>query len=143
MKREFSAGGVLVRKRDGCWLMAAIRPAGKPPGTWALPKGRIGAGESAQETALREVEEETGAHGRAAGELGSTQYWFNWSGERVFKSVTFFLVEYEGGRLGDLPEAFRHEVDEVRWLPLADAPGLMTYKGEREVVEKAAAALGV
>ena len=143
MKREFSAGGVLVRKLDGQWALAVIRPAGKPPGTWALPKGRIGAGESAQETAVREVEEETGAHGRALAELGDTEYWFNWGGERVFKVVTFFLVEYEGGELDDIAEEFRHEVAEVRWLPLADAAALMTYKGEREVVEKAAVALGV
>ena len=143
MKREFSAGGVLVRRRNGQWMIGAIRPGGKPPGTWALPKGRIGPGESAEETALREVEEETGARGRTLGKLGDTQYWFNWDGERVFKVVSFFLVQYEGGTLGDLAESFRHEVDEVRWLPLADAPALMTYKGEREVVEKAAVALGV
>ena len=55
--------------------------------------------------------------------------------------VSFFLVRYEGGRLGDIPEAFRHEVAEVRWLPLAEAPRLLAYGGERDMAAKALAAL--
>src|SRR5205085_3283428 len=137
MRREFSAGGVLVRRLDGRWMMAAIRPAGRPEGLWALPKGRIDDGERGEETALREVAEETGAHGRSLGKLGDVRYWFNWEGERVLKVVSFFLVRYEGGRLGELPTAFRHEVAEVRWLPLGDAPRLLTYDGEREMARKA------
>ena len=137
MRREFSAGGVLVRRLDGRWVMAAIRPAGKKPGTWALPKGRIDAGERGEETALREVAEETGAHGRSLGKLGDVRYWFNWEGERIFKVVSFFLVRYEGGRLGDIPEAFRHEVADVRWLPLEEAPKLLAYGGERDMARKA------
>jgi len=122
-------------------MVAAIRPAGKPPGIWALPKGRIDGGDSGEATALREVEEETGARGRALGKLGDVRYWFNWRGERIFKVVSFFLVRYEGGRLGDIPEAFRHEVAEARWLPLAEAPRLLAYTGEREMAAKALAAL--
>jgi 8-oxo-dGTP pyrophosphatase MutT (NUDIX family) len=141
VKREFSAGGVLVRRLRGRWVFAAIRPAGKEPGVWALPKGLIGRDEKPEETALREVAEETGARGRSAGKLGDVRYWFNWNGERIFKVVSFFLVRYEGGRLGDIPEAFRHEVAEVKWLPLAEAPQLLAYDGEREMAEKAAAAL--
>ena len=141
MKREFSAGGVLVRRLRGEWMLAAIRPGGKPPGVWALPKGRIDGGDSAEATALREVEEETGARGRPLGKLGDVRYWFNWRGEQIFKVVSFFLVRYEGGRLGEIPEAFRHEVAEVRWLPLADAPRLLAYGGERDMAAKALAAL--
>src|SRR5207253_11346125 len=100
MRREFSAGGVLVRRLRGRWFGAAIRPAGKPAGTWALPKGQIDTGESGETAALREVQEETGARGRSFGKLGETRYWFNWRGERVFKVVSFFLVRYERGRLG-------------------------------------------
>ena len=137
MKREFSAGGVLVRRLRGRWMVAAIRPAGKPPGLWALPKGRIDEGERGEETALREVAEETGAHGRSLGTLGDVKYWFNWQGERIFKVVSFFLIRYEGGRLGDVPEAFRHEVAEVRWLPLEEAPRLLAYTGERDMARKA------
>jgi len=141
MRREFSAGGVLVRRLDGRWVLAAIRPAGKRPGIWALPKGLIEEGDSGEATALREVAEETGAHGHSLGKLGDTRYWFNWDGERVFKVVSFFLVRYEGGRLGDLPADFRHEVAEARWLPLDDAPALLAYTGERDMARKAAARL--
>jgi 8-oxo-dGTP pyrophosphatase MutT (NUDIX family) len=141
MRREFSAGGVLVRRLDRRWVLAAIRPAGKRPGIWALPKGQIEEGDSGEATALREVAEETGAHGRSLGKLGDVRYWFNWDGERVFKVVSFFLVRYEGGRLGDLPEDFRHEVAEARWLPLDDAPALLAYTGERDMARKAAARL--
>src|ERR1700751_3254872 len=110
MRREFSAGGVLVRRLRGRWVFAAIRPAGRPRGLWALPKGQIDLGEPAETAALREVVEETGVRGRSLGKLGDVRYWFNWEGERIFKVVSFFLVRYEGGRLGDLPLEHRHEV---------------------------------
>ena len=141
MRREFSAGGVLVRRLDGRWMVAAIRPGGRPEGLWALPKGRIDDGERGEETALREVAEETGAHGRSLGKLGDVRYWFNWEGERVFKVVSFFLVRYAGGRLGDIPAEHRHEVADVRWLPLDEAPSLLAYRGEQEMALKAQARL--
>jgi 8-oxo-dGTP pyrophosphatase MutT (NUDIX family) len=136
MRREFSAGGVVVRRLRGEWRLAAIRPAGKE-NVWALPKGLIGPGESAADAAVREVTEETGVEGRLVEKLGDVRYVYTWRGERVFKVVSFFLVRYIRGRLGDVPEAFRHEVAEARWLPLADAPKLLSYKGEREMAEKA------
>jgi len=141
MRREFSAGGVVVRRLRGEWAFAAIRPGGKPPGTWALPKGQIGKGESGEATALREVEEETGVRGHSLGKLVDVRYWFNWRGERVFKVVSFFLVRYESGRLGDVAAEFRHEVAEVRWLAHAEAARRLAYPGEREMAEKALAAL--
>src|SRR5689334_16069187 len=110
MKREFSAGGVLVRRLSGRWFVAAIRPQGKPPGVWALPKGRIDEGERGEQTAPREVEEETGAGGRSLGKLGDTRYVYTWDGERIFKVVSFFLVRYGHGRLGDIPPEHRHEI---------------------------------
>jgi len=141
MRREFSAGGVLVTRLEGRWVFAAIRPANKPEGLWALPKGQIDKGETGEQAALREVSEETGARGRSLGKLGDVRYWFQWEGERVFKVVSFFLVEYESGELGAVPEEFRHEVAEVRWLPIEDARALLAYAGEREMAEKAAARL--
>jgi 8-oxo-dGTP pyrophosphatase MutT (NUDIX family) len=121
--------------------MAAIRPAGKEPGVWALPKGLIGDGEAPDETALREVAEETGVEGRLVGKLGDVRYVYTWSGERIFKVVSFYLLRYARGRLGDLPPATAHEVAEARWLPLDEAPKLLAYKGEREMAEKALASL--
>jgi len=126
-----------VRRLRDRWMMAAIRPAGKKEGVWALPKGLIDPGESPEATALREVAEETGAHGRSAGKLGDVKYVYTWAGERIFKVVSFYLVRYSGGRLGDVPPEHRHEVAEVRWLPLDDAPRLLAYGGEREMATKA------
>ena len=136
MRREFSAGGVVVRRLRGGWHVAAIRPAGKD--VWALPKGLIAAGEGAAETALREVEEETGVAGRLGEKLGDVRYVYTWRGERVFKVVSFYLVRYRRGRLGDVPDEHRHEVDEARWLPLDEAPRLLAYGGEREMAARAA-----
>lgn len=141
MPRELSAGGVLVRRLRGRWMVAAIRPGGKPPGTWALPKGLVDAGEDPAATAAREVAEETGAEGRVVEKLGDVRYVYTRRGERVFKVVSFFLMRYGRGRLGDLPPRFRHEVAEARWLPLDEAPRLLTYRGEREMAERARAAL--
>jgi 8-oxo-dGTP pyrophosphatase MutT (NUDIX family) len=141
VKREFSAGGVLVRRLRGRWVLAAIRPAGKKPGVWALPKGNIGRGEDPRDTAVREVSEETGAEGRVVAKLGDVRYVYTWAGERIFKVVSFFLLRYQRGRLGDLPPETAHEVDEVRWLPLEEAPKLLAYGGERQMAEKALASL--
>ena len=141
VRREFSAGGVIVRRLRGAWVMAAIRPEGKEPGVWALPKGLIAEGERADETALREVAEETGVEGRLVGKLGDVRYVYTWGGERIFKVVSFYLVRYERGRLGRIPAAHAHEVAEARWLPLEEAPRLLAYKGEREMAEKALARL--
>ena len=141
MRREFSAGGVVARRLRGRWLVAAIRPAGKAQGVWALPKGGVGPGEDPAAAAVREVEEETGVRSRLDRKLGDARYVFTWEGERVFKVVSFFLLRYTGGRLGALQPEHRHEVAEARWLPLEEAPQLLTYKGEREIAEKALAAL--
>jgi 8-oxo-dGTP pyrophosphatase MutT (NUDIX family) len=139
MKREFSSGGVLVRKLKGRWMFAAIRPAGKKPGVWALPKGNLDQGEDPRDTAVREVLEETGATGRPVEKLGDVRYTYTWAGERIFKIVSFFLLRYTSGRLGDLPPETAHEVEEVRWLPLEEGPKLLAYGGERQMAEKALA----
>jgi 8-oxo-dGTP pyrophosphatase MutT (NUDIX family) len=141
MRREFSAGGLLVRRLRGRWMLAAIRPGGKDEGVWALPKGLIAPGEDPAATAVREVQEETGAHGRLERKLGDVRYVYTWAGERVFKVVSFYLLCYSGGRLGDLPAEFAHEVAEARWLPLAEAPRLLAYKSEREMAQRALAEL--
>jgi 8-oxo-dGTP pyrophosphatase MutT (NUDIX family) len=138
MRREFSAGGVVVRRLRGRWVCAAIRPQGKPEGVWALPKGLIDRGERAQETAVREAREEVGVEAELVSKLGDVRYVYTWKGERVFKVVSFFLLRYRRGRLG--PEHV-HEVAEARWLPLDEAPALLAYKGEQDMARKAFAAV--
>ena len=137
VRREFSAGVVLVRKMRGRWWFAAVRPQGKREGTWALPKGLVDRGETPAETALREGFEETGVRGDLAPKLGDVRYVYTWDGERVFKIVSFFLSHARRGRIGALPAGMGIEVAEARWLPLADGPALLAYKGEREMVAAA------
>jgi 8-oxo-dGTP pyrophosphatase MutT (NUDIX family) len=141
MPREFSAGGVLVRRLRGRWWLAAIRPGGKDAGVWALPKGNVGRGESPEATAVREVAEETGIEAVSTGKLGDVRYVYTHRGARIFKVVSFYLLRYRRGRIGAVPARFQHEVEEVRWLPLDEAPRLLAYKGEREMAEKALAVL--
>lgn len=141
MDREFSAGGVLVRRLRGRWMLAAIRPAGRRRPVWALPKGLIEPDESPEETALREVAEETGVQATSLGKLGDVRYVYTWGGRRIFKVVSFFLLRYRSGRLGQLPPHTAHEVEEVRWLSLEEAPKLLAYGGEREMAERALARL--
>jgi 8-oxo-dGTP pyrophosphatase MutT (NUDIX family) len=137
MRREFSAGGVVVKTIGGRPHLAAVRPQGKRPGHWALPKGNIDPGEAPAETAVREVREETGLEARIVEKLGDVKYVYTWDGERIFKIVSFFLCRAGGGRLGDIEEAMRVEVAETKWLPLDDAPSLLAYGGEREMAAKA------
>ena len=137
MRREFSAGVVLVRRMHGRWWFAAVRPQGRREGTWALPKGIVDAGETPAETALREGFEETGVHAALDTKLGDVRYVYTWEGERVFKVVSFFLARARSGRIGVLPAGMEVEVAEARWLPLPDGPALLAYKGEREMAATA------
>ena len=143
MRREFSAGGVVVRRMHGRWWMAAVRPRREDdrPSVWALPKGLIDSGERGSETAVREVFEETGLRAVVERKLGDVRYVYTWDGERVFKVVSFFLVRATGGRIGDLPPGMEIEVAEARWMPLDDAPDLLAYRGEQEMARKAIEAL--
>jgi 8-oxo-dGTP pyrophosphatase MutT (NUDIX family) len=142
LDREFSAGGVLVKRIKGRPHLAAIRPQGKPAGVWALPKGNLDAGEKPADTALREVWEETGVRGRLVEKLGDVKYTYTRrSGDRVFKVVSFYLLTAGRGRLGAIEERMRIEVAEARWLPLDEAPRLLAYGGERQMAKEALARL--
>ena len=128
-----------MRRVRGRLVLAGIRPAGKKPGIWALPKGLIGPGEKPEEAALREVAEETGVEARLVTKLGDIRYVYTWSGERVFKVVSFYLLRYRRGRLGQIAPEQEIEVEEARWLPLDEAPKLLAYRGERDMAENALA----
>lgn len=131
MIREFSAGGVMVRRMRGRPFLAAVRVKG---GTvLALPKGHIDPGESGAQAAAREVREEAGVSGELVEKLGDVRYWYQRDGERVLKVVSFFLFSYRSGSVRD----HDHEVDSAEWVPLEDAPRLLEYRGEREMAEAA------
>jgi 8-oxo-dGTP pyrophosphatase MutT (NUDIX family) len=136
VEREFSAGAVLLRRINGQDHVAVVRPEGKPPGTWALPKGRLEPGESGLEAAVREAAEETGVHGRLVRKLGDVRYVYTWGGQRIFKVVSFFQLRATHGRIDDLAPEMRREVAEARWLPLVDAAGALTYRGERQMADR-------
>lgn len=148
MTREFSAGGVVVRHLRGRWWMAAMEPegrnqSGKKP-VLALPKGLVDAGERPEQTAVREVREETGVEAGLVTKLGDIKYVYtrSWAGgERVFKVVSFYLLRYVSGELGDITSEMRIEVRRVEWIPLDEAPRRLAYKGEREMADKALAYL--
>jgi len=153
MEREFSAGGVVLRKMRDRWFLAVIEPHMErpkksrktgarmaPPGIVALPKGAIDSGERPDETALREVAEETGVRAELIVKLADIKYFYvrNWGDHaRVFKIVSFYLFLYRSGRLGNISPEMRIEVHKASWLALEEAARALSYQGEREVVEKA------
>jgi 8-oxo-dGTP pyrophosphatase MutT (NUDIX family) len=98
-----------------------------------LPKGGANDGESGAEAAVREVREETGVIVEVREPLGEVKYWYRRGGKRVFKTVHFFLCDYVGGDTAD----HDHEVDEARWLPIEEALQVLSYRGEREMIERA------
>lgn len=130
--REFSAGGLVVRRMRGMPYIAAVRVKG---GTvLALPKGHIEPGESGAETAAREVREETGIDSRVVEKLGDIRYWYSREGARVLKLVSFFLLSYRSGSVRDYQRA---EVDGAEWVLLREAPERLAYKGEKQMAKAA------
>ena len=142
MAREFSAGGVVVRKREGTWWIAAIEPRRNPGQSTALalPKGNVDKGEKPDQTALREVREETGLEATLVAKLTDIKYFYvrTWGDkQRVFKIVSFYLLRYRSGRIGNISDDMRHEVERALWIPLEEAPQRLSYRGERDVAKLA------
>jgi 8-oxo-dGTP pyrophosphatase MutT (NUDIX family) len=167
MVREISAGGVVIRNRDGVWWMAAIElpsesqaerlgptataedPPTKRPRSKAasrkkpvlcLPKGLVDSGEKALAAALREILEETGVSAVPIAKLADIKYVYvrSWGdGERVFKIVSFYLLRYESGRIDNISEEMRVEVARAQWIKLEEAPKLLAYRGEKQMARKA------
>lgn len=132
--RATSAGGIVLRgSADGLEICLGKRRRERDGVTWTLPKGTPDGVESIEETALREVAEETGLEVRIIEPVGKIEYWFVQRGRRIHKTVHYYLMEATGGSLS----SHDHEFDEVRWVPMADAEGLMSFESEREIVASA------
>lgn len=132
---ETSAGGLVV-DRTGTTPQAALigRLDRRGRLVWSLPKGHVEEGETAEDTAVREVEEETGIKGRVLAPLGTIDFWFVAEDRRVHKTVHHYLLEASGGELSDRDV----EVTEVAWVPLADVPDRLAYADERRLLTRAA-----
>src|SRR5437763_4913054 len=134
-KKQVSAGGVVFRRQRSKVEVALISVGEE--GRWQLPKGLVGRGESPEETALREVREETGLVCETVAPLETIEYWYfsKGGGRRVrfHKSVHFFLMRYKSGDVGDHDA----EVNEARWMEIEEAAEALAFKGERKVLEQA------
>ena len=149
MVREFSAGGVVLRRRQGRWWVAVIEPqSSRKAGAavraaatlYALPKGNVDKGEKPEEAAVREVHEETGIAADLVTKLADIKYFYvrSWGDrQRVFKVVSFFLLMYRSGRIGQITPAMRREVRQAMWIPLDEAAKKLSYRGERDVIKLA------
>ena len=135
MIREFSAGGVVLRRVDGRPFVAVVRVRDE---ILALPKGHPDGDELPAEAAQREVREETGIEAELVEKLGDVRYHYMRGGNRVSKRVEFFLFRYLSGNLEDHDQ----EVEEALWIPLAEAPERLAYKGEREMAVAALSRVG-
>jgi 8-oxo-dGTP pyrophosphatase MutT (NUDIX family) len=154
MVREISAGGVVVRQSSDGWQVAVIEPqkddsveapAKSKSKKWqklllALPKGLVDKGEKPDETAVREVLEETGLEVVPVAKLGTVKYVYvrSWGDrERVFKIVTFYLLRYTSGEIDRVEPEMRTEVKRALWVPLEEAARKLAYRGEKEMVQRA------
>jgi 8-oxo-dGTP pyrophosphatase MutT (NUDIX family) len=134
-ERQTSAGGVLVRPgQDGDEVLLASRRTRRGDLVWGLPKGLLERGESPEDTAIREVREETGYEGQVRGPLGDVSYWFVWEGTRVRKTVHFFLMSDTGAEPGPRDR----EMEEVRWFPLHEAADVAGFESEKDIIRRAA-----
>lgn len=134
---ETSAGGLVVergRTEPQVAVIARYNRAGRLE--WCLPKGHLEDGETAEQAAVREIEEETGIRGRVVEALGSIDYWFSVGGRRIHKVVHHYLLEATGGRLtieGD-PDA---EAVDVAWVPMSELDERLSFPNERRIADQA------
>jgi len=158
MIREISAGGVVVRKTPEGWEMAVIEPQKDSIATLpavtrqktsqkmllALPKGLVDPGEKPEQTAAREVAEETGLDATPLTKLGDIKYAYvrSWGDkQRVFKIVSFYLFCYQSGQIDEIAPEMRVEVKRAMWIALEDAARKLAYRGEKDMVRRAEAYL--
>lgn len=133
VKRHTSAGGLIVRKADNAVEVALIGRKKDEKVIWQIPKGLVEEGEAADKTAQREVMEETGLKGEVVKKIGEIGYFYRFEGERVFKTVHFFILKYVEGSTSDHDD----EVDFAKWFKIEEAERALNYKNEREILSRA------
>jgi 8-oxo-dGTP pyrophosphatase MutT (NUDIX family) len=139
-ERAFSAGGIVLRRvGTEAQLLLGRRRRDRDGVTWSLPKGTPDGDETAEQTALREVREETGLEVRIVGPVGDIHYRFVRDGRRIDKTVQYFLMEATGGDLAD----HDHEFEEVRWFGLGEAEAVMSFPTERDILARALPVAGL
>jgi 8-oxo-dGTP pyrophosphatase MutT (NUDIX family) len=134
IKMQVSSGGVVYKKQQGRPAEVAL-VAVKGGNIWTLPKGIVGGNESFEQTALREVAEETGLKAELVGKLGDISYWYfiREENSKCKKTVHFYLMKYLEGSTDD----HDFEVDAAAWFPVEEALKKVTYKGDAEMLRKA------
>jgi 8-oxo-dGTP pyrophosphatase MutT (NUDIX family) len=150
MAREISAGGVVIRNTPEGWQLAVIEPQKESSASkgkkaprrmlLALPKGLVDPGEMPEQTALREVREETGLTASVITKLGDIKYVYvrSWGdNQRVFKVVSFYLLRYESGEIDNISNDMRIEVKRALWIPVENAYRRISYRGEKDIVRRA------
>ena len=127
-----SAGGIVFRRaEEGIEIVLVGRNAER---LWALPKGTPDVGETIEETALREVREETGLEVRIVDTVGQVEYWYTApDGERVQKTVHYYLMEPTGGDTAQ----HDHEFDRVEWRHMSEAERLLTHRNQLPILHRA------
>jgi len=131
IKRIFSAGGIILKQdEDGPRILVTQHSKHKG---WDFPKGHREIYESEEQTALREVEEETGVKAEIVEKVGETKYFYYEEGERVLKTVAFYLMKYVSQ--GEATTAF--EVSGTKWLPPDEVESQLTFKDTKALWEKA------
>jgi 8-oxo-dGTP pyrophosphatase MutT (NUDIX family) len=134
MKFEFSAGGIVFKKENGKALVLVSQHSQHHG--WVFPKGLIGdhvKGEQKEDTAIREVEEETGAKGKIIRSLTPIEYWYVFEGEKIKKTVYYFLMEYVSGDITN----HDFEMEKVEWLPESEVEKRLTYSSDKKVWQEA------
>ncbi len=131
-RNEISAGGVVYRKKNNEYEVLVSKHSGYHK--WVIPKGRVEKDETIEATALREVEEEVGVKAKVIASIGEPEeYIYTLNGEKIFKKVHYFLMEYISGSEKD----HDFEMEEVLWVPMDKGIELMAYDGAKQVLREA------
>ncbi len=136
VKRVFSAGGIIIKRENNSVKVLVTQHSGHHG--WDFPKGHLETGETSEQAALREVEEETGIRAKILEKVGQTQYFYFEDGEKVFKTVTFFLMEY----ISEGKATTEFEVSDQVWLPVDEVMEKLTFKDTKELWKKAGEKIG-